>query len=127
LGDHRSALRSFQAILACELGHSDALQYQGLIEYESGNIESGLTRLRQSMERDPGNDIAFGNLTLVLYDIGRPDEAYTACEQAPALSSRNVQARNILALIRERESTSFSGSSRTNRILRRLTSTLDRC
>ncbi len=103
LGDDTQAGNLFRRILQKQPGHSDALQYLGMVELRDGKLAEAETLLKQSVESDPANDIAYGNFALLLWEAGKPDEAYSYCEKAISLNSDNVQARNLFAIILEEQ------------------------
>ena len=101
LGDDTQAGDLFRRILQKQPGHSDALQYLGMVELRDGKLAEAETLLRQAVESDPANDVAYGNFALLLWEAKRPDEAYAYCEKAISLNPDNVQARNLIAVILE--------------------------
>jgi tetratricopeptide (TPR) repeat protein len=61
------------------------------VEAESGELDEAIARLRGTLERDPGNAAALGNLGAALGVQARFDEALGCFEQARRLAPRQVQ------------------------------------
>jgi len=102
----------YKAILAIDSEHVESNYNLGLLELESGNVESGLERLRKAVERAPRIQDHWIKYAEALLVSQRPEEALKVIERAKTTGLQPKMAEDFL--LRIRESVDARGSSRAN-------------
>jgi tetratricopeptide (TPR) repeat protein len=92
------ALQAYDAVLAREPGHAEALHLSGVIGFQTGQVEMGLERVRRAIAADPGAAAPYANLGQALNGIGRHAEAAEALTRAVALEPRMTRAHAQLGM-----------------------------
>ncbi len=88
-GDHAEAAKHFQACLALDTGHADALNYLGYMWAERGeNLAAAESYIRRALEREPDNAAFLDSLGWVLHQQGRYHEALAPLERAAKIAGR---------------------------------------
>ena len=100
--EYKSAIQLYNKILNINPNHSDALHYWGLACYEQGDTESGLHKIKQSLEMKPDDSVYQSNFGHIMLSQGRLDEAEFFFYKAVELDRNNVDANYNLAVILER-------------------------
>ena len=91
------AIAAYDAVLAREPLHSDALQYMGVAKMQTGETEEAVDLLRRAVAVHPKNSQAQYNLGLAMREIGRDAKALAAFRRAVAASPENFEAHNAHA------------------------------
>src|SRR5438874_9599674 len=97
LGHHQSGNLAdaeviYQRILFADSQHPQALHWLGLLLYQKGEIQSGIERMRRSIELAPGTAEFHSNLANVLWEQAQPKEAATEASKAIALKPDYAEA-----------------------------------
>jgi tetratricopeptide (TPR) repeat protein len=99
----------YQAILAIDRTHSEALQWLGIIAYQNGHLAAAIDLISQSIATAPGVATAHFNLGIVLSGPGRFEEAIASYDSAIALRPDFAEAHynrgSALAALRRFEET----------------------
>jgi tetratricopeptide (TPR) repeat protein/SAM-dependent methyltransferase len=91
------AVAGYEAVLAREPRHTDALQFMGVAMMQSGRAEEAVELLRRAVAAHPANSQAQYNLGLAMREVGREAKALAAFRRAVAAEPRNFEARTALA------------------------------
>jgi tetratricopeptide (TPR) repeat protein len=92
------ARQAYDAVLAREPDHAEALHLSGLIGFQTGQIEQGLERVRRAIALNPGAAAPYANLGQALNGIGRHAEAAEALTRAVALQPGAPRAHAQLGM-----------------------------
>jgi predicted O-linked N-acetylglucosamine transferase (SPINDLY family) len=98
-GDLAGAARAYEAVLAADPDHPDALHLLGLIAYRQGNFPLALERVGEALARDPDNPVFLANLGNIRKDAGDRALAIASYRRALALDPRTVAPRNNLGTL----------------------------
>lgn len=90
-GDIAQASTCYQAVLASDPFHADALHLLGIAERDAGRPADALRHLQRVVHLRPRFAEALGNLGLVLAELGRHAEAIGAYRRALALNPALVE------------------------------------
>jgi tetratricopeptide (TPR) repeat protein len=87
---HRDGLQEaaeplYDAVLAADPTHFDALLYFGVLRLQQGKLEESTSLIRRALAQDPQSAEAHANLAAALQALGRHDEAIAGYERALAL------------------------------------------
>lgn len=82
----------YDAVLAREPNHADALHFAGLIGLQTGQVERGLQLVRRAIVANPAAAGPYANLGQALLGLGRYAEAAEALERAVALQPGAAKA-----------------------------------
>ncbi len=101
-GFHRNgrieqAVAAYQAILAREPRHADALQFMGVAKMQSGHCDEAIALLERAVGIDPRNSQAHYNLGLAMRTEGKESKALAAFRRAIAVEPHNFEAHNAIA------------------------------
>ncbi len=83
-GHFAEARRRYKRILKREPRLASALHFLGVLEHMDGNSELGLSLVRQAFKRDPDDYDIRKNLSNMLNDLDRSDEAEPLCRDLVA-------------------------------------------
>ncbi len=92
------ARHAYDAVLAREPNHAEALHLSGVIGFQTGQVEQGLERVRRAIAANPGAAAPYANLGQALNGIGRHAEAAEALMQAVALQPGVARAHAQLGM-----------------------------
>ncbi|MCR4376890.1 MAG: tetratricopeptide repeat protein [Rhodospirillales bacterium] len=99
--DYLAAVKSFEAILALDPQHCEALNMAAIAAWQAGDLTTTLNHLDQAMAFHPGHPKAYLNLGVILEHYGRLDEAANAYRASLEASPEQVLAHfnlgNVLA------------------------------
>ena len=85
LGKREEARRLLQRTIELDPNHSDALNYLGYLDAESGeHLQEAKAHIERALALDPENGAYLDSLGWVYYKMGRIDEAVTYLERAAA-------------------------------------------
>lgn len=84
-----AAARLYQAILARDPDHADALRLFGMLHHQRGDSAVGERLVRQAIAVAPNNAKAYDNLAVVLLGRDARDEAIAALDRAIALNPQS--------------------------------------
>jgi tetratricopeptide (TPR) repeat protein len=84
-GALREALAIYEALLPASQAPHSLLRLAGMAQFQSGEVEAGVQRLRQSLALQPDDAEAQTNLGLVLWSLGQRVEAQACFDQAIAV------------------------------------------
>jgi protein O-GlcNAc transferase len=99
-GRLEQAAALYEAILAEQPAHGDALHYSALIALRRGETADAIDRLRRAVDAAPQRAVAHNDLGAALRLAGRLPEAAKALEQAVAAEPGYADAWNNLGLVR---------------------------
>ncbi len=91
------AVAAYEAILAREPRHADALQFMGVAKMQNGHDDEAIGLLKQAVGIDPKNSQAHYNLGLALRAEGKEPKALASFRRAIAVEPRNFEAHNAIA------------------------------
>jgi len=91
------AVAAYEAILAREPRHADALQFMGVAKMQNGHDDEAIGLLKQAVSIDPKNSQAHYNLGLALRAEGKELKALASFRRAIAAEPRNFEAHNAIA------------------------------
>ncbi|MDA0231525.1 MAG: tetratricopeptide repeat protein [Proteobacteria bacterium] len=91
------AVAGYEAVLAREPRHADALQFMGIAKMQSGHADDAIRLLKQAVGSDPKNSQAHYNLGLALRAEGKEQKALASFRRAIAVEQRNFEAHNAIA------------------------------
>ena len=91
------AMAAYEAILAREPRHADALQFMGVAKMQRGRGDEAIGLLKQAVGIDPKNSQAHYNLGLALRAEGNEPKALASFRRAIAVEPRNFEAHNAIA------------------------------
>lgn len=91
-GDHRGAVRKFDAVLAQDPANRFALLRSGVALLADGETERAIPRLARAVEGSPGEPEARAALAKALLRTGRLDEAIPHAMEAARLQPRRAAA-----------------------------------
>ncbi|MDP6475346.1 MAG: tetratricopeptide repeat protein [Alphaproteobacteria bacterium] len=91
------AMAGYDAILAREPRHADALQFMGVARMQSGDSEEAIGLLQRAVAVHPENSQAHYNLGLALRAEGEEQKALAAFRRAIAVAPQNFEAHNAIA------------------------------
>jgi tetratricopeptide (TPR) repeat protein len=92
------ALQAYDAVLASEPNHAEALHLSGVIGFQMGQVDWGLDRVRRAIAANPTAGPPYANLGQALNGIGRHAEAAEALQQAVALQPGMPRAHAQLGM-----------------------------
>ena len=87
-GQIDQALAAYEAVLAREPRHADALQYTAVAKMQSGQGDDAISLLKQAVIIDPNNSQAHYNLGLALRGAGKETRALVSLRRAIAVVDR---------------------------------------
>lgn len=96
-GKLREAFLRYDAVLAADPGHSQALHYSGVVLFQAGKIPEAAERIRASIKVEPRSADAWSNLALVLDAAGRGEAAVNALKEAAKLAPKSPEILANLA------------------------------
>lgn len=91
-GEHRAAIRSFDAVLARDPANRFALLRSGVALLAAGDAERAVPRLARAVEGSPERPEARAALAQALVSAGRPGEAVPHAMEAARLQPRRASA-----------------------------------
>lgn len=91
------AAQRYEAVLAEEPEHAEALHYLGLVHFQGGRLEPAARTLEASLAREPRNANAWSDLGTVRVKQDAPEQALPAFERALALAPNHPDALNNMA------------------------------
>ena len=91
------AMAGYEAVLAREPRHADALQFMGIVKMQSGHADDAIGLLKQAVGNDPNNSQAHYNLGLALRAEDKAQKALASFRRAIAVEPRNFEAHNAIA------------------------------
>ena len=83
--------------------HAESLNFGGALDFQLGNQERALERLRHCLEVAPDYHDGQANYGLMLYSLGRLDEAQTHMSRAIELDPAAINPRVNYAMLRRRQ------------------------
>ena len=95
-GRLEEAARCYEAILAADAGHFDALHRLGVLRGRQGRLAEAAQLLRRAARRNPGSAPALNNLGMTLNLLKRPEAALAPLERAITLTPEYAIAHNNL-------------------------------
>lgn len=95
-GHIEQAMAGYEAVLAREPRHADALQFMGIAKMQSGHADDAIGLLKQAVGSDPKNSQAHYNLGLALRAKGKEQKALASFNRAIAVEPRNFEAHNAI-------------------------------
>jgi tetratricopeptide (TPR) repeat protein len=99
LGRLAEAERLYEAVLAVEPGHCDALHSLGLIRFATGRPAEALRLIARAMQAGPPSPTILLNHGIVLSALDRPSEAIASFDRAIALEARFFEAHNARGVV----------------------------
>jgi predicted O-linked N-acetylglucosamine transferase (SPINDLY family) len=93
-GQIDQAASHYQAVLAAQPGHFDALHLLGLVRFQQGRLAEATDHIKAALGVKPNAAGALSNLGMVLATQGRPEEALAIFDKALAVEPRNAEAHN---------------------------------
>lgn len=97
-GRAEEAARVCRRLLNVDPGNSEASNLLGIIEFQAGNLEAGLSYLLSAAESTPPNSNASCNYAQALMQMGRLEDAVAGYRRALEIDPRNVNALVALAM-----------------------------
>ncbi len=91
------AMAAYDAVLAREPRHADALQFLGVANMQSGRGDEAIELFERSIAVHPKNSQAHYNLGLAMRAQGKEQEALASFHRAVAAEPRNFEAQNAVA------------------------------
>jgi tetratricopeptide (TPR) repeat protein/SAM-dependent methyltransferase len=91
------AMAAYEAVLAREPRHADALQFMGVAKMQRGRSDEAIGLLKQAVGIDPKNSQAHYNLGLAMRAEGKELKALASFRRAIAVEPRNFEAHNAIA------------------------------
>jgi len=88
------AERLYQAILATQPNHFDALHQFGILRYQQGRYAEALAHIGAALQARPADVAALSNFGLVCATCGHPEDALASYDKALALKPDLAQAHN---------------------------------
>lgn len=98
-GDLTQAARAYQAILAEDPTHADALHLLGVVALQSGDTAGAIDLIRRAVALAPGSAEFHANLGEAYRAYGEPDRAAECCRAALRLRPEYPEAANNLGLV----------------------------
>lgn len=86
------ARRLYEAVLAADPRHAEALHLLGVLCLQTGDPGRGAALIERAVEIEPGHAAALGNLATALNGLGRHQEAVGCCDRAIALQPLDASA-----------------------------------
>lgn len=80
-GDFATAAQSFEAALAIQADHAEALHGLGVTHLQAGQVQTAVALIRRAIARDPRANY-YANLSFALLAAGDPTEALWAAQRA---------------------------------------------
>ena len=96
-GQIDQAMAAYEAVLAREPRHADALQFLAVAKMQSGQGDDAIGLLKQAVGIDPNNSRAHYNLGLAHRAAGKETRALASLRRAIAVEPRNFEAHNAIA------------------------------
>jgi len=96
-GRHGQAQQVFEAVLARDRNHPEALHFLGVIEYLHHRYESAIALIRKALPQRRQDSELHSNLGLALQAAGQLEAAVTAFRRAVALGPRHAAHHSYLA------------------------------
>ena len=96
-GKLREAFLRYDAVLAADPEHAQALHYSGVVLFQAGKIPEAAERIRASIKIEPRAADAWSNLALVLDAAGRGEAAVNALKEAAKLAPKSPEILANLA------------------------------
>lgn len=93
-GDLATARRLYEALLADQPGHADALHLLAVLDGQEGQVDAALAGFDRALAVAPGLAAAWSNRSALLRDAGRLAEALASAERALALQPDDARALN---------------------------------
>lgn len=93
------AFSAYEAILATQPDHADALHYQGVIHLQRGDFATAVSMIQRAIAVRPAVPAFYANLGNALKRLGRLGEAQTAYAKSLQLDSRQAAVHFNLALL----------------------------
>jgi tetratricopeptide (TPR) repeat protein len=98
IGHHQSgrldqAERLYRELLILDPHHADALQFLGVIDYQTGHYEASIVRIRQAIAINANVAAYYSNLGNVFQLQGKLDEAVAEYKQALVLQPNHIDAQ----------------------------------
>ena len=91
------AMAAYEAVLAREPRHADALQFMGVAKMQRGRSDEAIGLLKQAVGIDFKNSQAHYNLGLAMRAEGKELKALASFRRAIAVEPRNFEAHNAIA------------------------------
>ena len=91
-GRLEEASQAYQAVLAADPQHVQALHLLGVYAMQTGRAEAAAELIGQAVALQPDFADAWANLATALNSLGRPDEALAAADRAIVLQSGHAAA-----------------------------------
>ena len=98
-GRLREAAAVYDAIIATEPAHFNALHLRGVVALQAGDTQRGFEMVRQAVGLNPASAAAHNNLGNALKTLGRMEEALASYDQALALQPDYAEACNNRGLV----------------------------
>jgi tetratricopeptide (TPR) repeat protein len=92
------AARLYQAILAVQPGHPEALHLLGVVAHQKGDYARAVELIVRAIAGKPGDAMYHANLAEAYRALGRLDEAVASCRAALRLRPDYAEAANNLGL-----------------------------
>ena len=100
-GRHRAAADAYMDVLRAEPENADALHFFGMLLFQLGDAEKGMSAVRKSISIEPNNAAAHSNLGNMLLTQRKPSEAAAAYKAALGVDPLHVETyRNFGVLLR---------------------------
>ncbi len=102
-GRFEEAEAAYDAILAAEPEHADALHLKGVILMQRGDARGAVKLISQAIVVRPGDALYYTNLAAGLYQLNLPDRAIEYAYRALAIDAKRHEAHLVIgqALIRK--------------------------
>ena len=84
------AMAAYEAVLAREPHHADALQFMGVAKMQSGRSDEAIGLLKQAVGIDPKNSQAHYNLGLAMRAEGKEPKALASFRGSTAMARRTM-------------------------------------
>src|SRR5437016_3106642 len=98
-GQLRQAAQAYQAILARDAGHADALHLLGVVALQAGDARRAVDLIGRAVALAPDSAAFHVNLGEAYRACGQLDQAAACCRTALRLQPANPEAANNLGLI----------------------------
>ncbi len=98
LGRLDEAARLYQAILAAQPGHPEALHLLGVVAHQHGDHARAVELISRAISGNPANAMYHANLAEAYRALGRLDQAVASCRAALRLRPDYPEAANNLGL-----------------------------
>jgi TolB-like protein len=113
---YREANDAFARALAADPNDASGLSEYALFRLYEGNVQDGLSLIRQAVRFDPNGTLTLGYFAQIAWAAGRAEESRAALEKALALDPLNLN-NNLLASVFATDATTSDQRLRTTQRL----------